>query len=178
MKKLFFCLLFVSYSVNADVICLIPHNGPNDSSFFYPNGLWSNLRDALKKLGHDLVLPVHKPRHIDIIVHFNPQPTDGILNKCPSKRQILYAFEPPSVLPDMYEPRNHNIYEKVVTWVDSLVDNKKYFKYFLPHGYSKVDFDHLSKKNSALPYYPLISDLTIQINFILLDMILYDFLNL
>src|SRR6185295_11271500 len=42
---------------------------------------------------------------------------------------ILLAFEPPSILPGMYSKETIRLFDKIVTWNDSLIDNKKFFKF-------------------------------------------------
>jgi hypothetical protein len=38
-------------------------------------------------------------------------------------------WEPPTVQPDLYNPKLHECFGKIFTWDDDLVDNKKYFKF-------------------------------------------------
>ncbi len=54
------------------------------------------------------------------------------LKKYPKEKLILFLWEPPSVLPDNYNPAYHEYFSKVYTWRDDLVDNKKYFKFHYP----------------------------------------------
>jgi alpha(1,3/1,4) fucosyltransferase len=54
------------------------------------------------------------------------------LDKYPKEKRILFLWEPPSVLPENYNPGYHRLYSRVYTWNDELVDNKKYFKFYYP----------------------------------------------
>jgi len=47
----------------------------------------------------------------------------------PQSKAILIAYEPPTVLPQMYSKSTLQYFHKVLTWDDSLVDNKKFFKF-------------------------------------------------
>lgn len=40
----------------------------------------------------------------------------------------LMAMESPIVRPDNLDPKNHKYFEKIFTWSDNLIDNKKYFR--------------------------------------------------
>lgn len=45
---------------------------------------------------------------------------------------LLFLWEPPSVMPYEYQSSCHVFFDKVYTWSDLLVDNKKYFKFYYP----------------------------------------------
>lgn len=54
------------------------------------------------------------------------------IKKVPADRLILFAFEPPVVLSKQYSQKTYDAFSKVYTWDDDLVDDKKFFKFFLP----------------------------------------------
>ena len=54
------------------------------------------------------------------------------LTKLPKKKLILFMWEPPTVLPALYDKRVQNCFSKLYTWDDDLVDNKTFFKYYYP----------------------------------------------
>ena len=54
------------------------------------------------------------------------------LAKLPKKKLILIAYEPPSVKPEMYTKEVLQLFGKVLTWDDDLVDNTKFFKINYP----------------------------------------------
>ena len=47
-------------------------------------------------------------------------------------KAILIMSEPYVVSPLTYNKKFHKYFDKIYTWDDELVDNKKYFKYFIP----------------------------------------------
>jgi len=49
------------------------------------------------------------------------------------RKRILIAMEPPSVMPKMYD--SFEMFGKVLTWDDALVDNRKFFKIHYPVMY-------------------------------------------
>lgn len=97
--------------------------------------------DSLENLGDFEYLIV-----FDVLLHQFPD-----LRRYPKEKLILFLWEPPSVLPEDYNPENHQIFSKVYTWNDELVDNQKYFKFYYPvlnPMIPPVDFS--SKKLSSL----------------------------
>lgn len=54
------------------------------------------------------------------------------LKHYPKEKLILFIWEPPSVSEVNYDPKYHEIFSKVYTWKDDLVDNVKYFKSCYP----------------------------------------------
>jgi alpha(1,3/1,4) fucosyltransferase len=48
------------------------------------------------------------------------------------KKGLLIIWEGGSVNPTAFDCCKNEVFDKILTWNDSLVDNKKYFKYFLP----------------------------------------------
>jgi len=57
----------------------------------------------------------------------------------PKEKRILFLWEPPSVLPQGYDKRIHELFGRVYTWADDLVDNKKYFKLYCPVWCPMID---------------------------------------
>jgi len=49
------------------------------------------------------------------------------------KNLYLFLFENPIIKPDNYNPKNYQPFKKVFTYIDTLVDNKKIFKVFIPN---------------------------------------------
>lgn len=48
------------------------------------------------------------------------------------ERNILFCFESPIVNPFSHSGIVHHFFEKVYTWDNGLIDNKKYFRFFIP----------------------------------------------
>ncbi|HUD46677.1 MAG TPA: glycosyltransferase family 10 [Candidatus Baltobacteraceae bacterium] len=113
------------------------------------------FEDSKSELGDDLLYPiVYMARHLRALGHqvntldmadlesfdaaiFSDHPTFRNeyyrqLRKMPGKKLYLFLLENPANRPDNYWPWNHRPFEKVFTWDPGLVDNKKYFKMWLP----------------------------------------------
>ena len=43
---------------------------------------------------------------------------------------ILFIYEPPTVCPEYYEKRKINNFDKIYTFQDDIIDNKKFFKFY------------------------------------------------
>lgn len=54
------------------------------------------------------------------------------LRRFPKEKLILFLWEPPSVIYENFDLQYHDLFSKVYTWNDALVDNKKYFKFYYP----------------------------------------------
>lgn len=54
------------------------------------------------------------------------------LAKLPKEKLVLFMWEPPTVLPNLYRKEVQNYFSKIYTWDDDLVDNKVFFKYYYP----------------------------------------------
>jgi len=63
-------------------------------------------------------------------------------------KMVLFLFEPPSVCAENYNLTLHKDFSIIFTWDPTLVDDKKYFKIFLPSptDFPKVDDVPFSKK--------------------------------
>ena len=55
-----------------------------------------------------------------------------LLHQLPQSKAILIVYEPPFHLPVMFTPDTYQCFHKVLTWDDSIVDNKKFFKINYP----------------------------------------------
>lgn len=54
------------------------------------------------------------------------------LEELPKNKMVLIMWEPPTVLPKMYQKKYHQLFRKIYTWDDDLVDNQLYFKLYYP----------------------------------------------
>lgn len=66
------------------------------------------------------------------------------------KKNILFMPEPPLVNPFNYMKIFHYFFSKIYTWNDSLVDNIKYFKYFIIKKTKGIETKKVSFKNKKL----------------------------
>jgi alpha(1,3/1,4) fucosyltransferase len=92
----------------------------------------------LRELGHRVAtIDTDDLQRFDAVV-FSDHPT--ILNpylrqlrRWPDKKLYLLIAENPANRPDNYWRWNHRPFHKVLTWNPELVDNKKYFRFYLPN---------------------------------------------
>ncbi len=52
-----------------------------------------------------------------------------------NKKMILIISEPSIICPKSYNKKYHKYFDKIFTWDDDIVDNKKYFKYQIPQPF-------------------------------------------
>ena len=113
------------------------------------------LRDVAAKRGFSL----HQADSLDsldefeYLVVFDVFP-DQIreLQAFPKEKLVLFLWEPISVIPENFELHYHNIFSKIYTWHDDLVDNKRYFKFYYPVFRPMIDepVDFYLKRFSTL----------------------------
>jgi hypothetical protein len=149
---LFFTLCQANFLLAARNICLVPCDRwaftsnwrysssiPSDQLSFYQrldkviqehNGtfLMSDLSEFLQPGG------MQKFDQIDTFIFLNSPDWVGFdWRKClfegRKKKVIAILFEPPTVMPELYTSAFSSYCDEVLTWDDSLVDNKKFFKY-------------------------------------------------
>ncbi|WP_161780950.1 glycosyltransferase family 10 domain-containing protein [Criblamydia sequanensis] len=111
-----------------------------DTSFFVDPVAWPPvalpLRNNLEKLGHEITT-LHSLEELEktdylITFHFPYlESSKGILTLA-EKKNVLYLWETPIYTPEAFKKKAHRSFSKIFTWDDSLVDNKRYFKFFYP----------------------------------------------
>lgn len=104
--------------------------------------VWQNIRKYLQT--KNIILdtidlhPVEKADKIFFFDHqaftmlnYGPSPylKQCIIKNIPKIKLNLIITECPIIKPESWSMANHQYYNKVYTWNDSLIDNKKYFKY-------------------------------------------------
>ncbi|HSX12677.1 MAG TPA: glycosyltransferase family 10 [Rhabdochlamydiaceae bacterium] len=52
---------------------------------------------------------------------------------------VLFLWEPPTQMANMYLSKNLNCFSKIYTWDDSLVDGRKFFKFYYPVLQSQME---------------------------------------
>lgn len=70
-----------------------------------------------------------KDPNLSKILIFNPYFDRALIAKLPKEKLILFVWEPETSLPTSL----YNDYSKVYTWDDTLVDNKKFFRFNYPY---------------------------------------------
>jgi hypothetical protein len=153
--RIFLCFLLLGGSLHGEKIVQCITNFPIDPEV-YTRALQKrgyegkvvviDIKDydavLLKKKGHwlhrlhlDYFNRVDLPDQIDKIVFFNLPSKIARkydLSRLPKEKLILFMWEPKTVLRRMYLPRVHNWFSQIFTWDDSLVDEKRYFKFYYP----------------------------------------------
>lgn len=99
------------------------------------------LRDVFQKAWHELCSVADYPMESFDAVLFMEWPTlPWILNpyfreaRKLRKKMYLLLMESEIIRPSNFRKRNHRYFEKVFTWKDSIVDNKKYIKICVPQN--------------------------------------------
>jgi len=137
MKNFFWilCLLGIGFfawsHLKKDTVYI--HPGPSWQKLFdeHGNGFYG-IRHHLETKGIKLREKryVKKLKNAKNLIFFDVQthnePYFGNYNS------ILWIWEPPSVIPENFDPKYHQKFSKIYTTADDLVDNKKYFKFYYP----------------------------------------------
>lgn len=93
------------------------------------------LREFAAEFGYDLiqVSPLDHLSDFEYLICFDIHPEHlNYLKRYPKEKLILFLWEPPSTVPDNFVKDYHYCFSKIYTWDDSLVDDKKYFKFYYP----------------------------------------------
>lgn len=98
---------------------------------------WYKLKRALRDRNFNLVSSnltgFKDSSEVSSIVFWNvPEFAKKSLNALPKKKMILFMWEPPTVLSSQYKSKVQAHFAKIYTWDDSLVDNRKFFKFHYP----------------------------------------------
>jgi len=98
------------------------------------NKPFQDLKVALNKLGYEVkrTLRLDNLGDAEAILIFNVSGRIKELRCYPKEKLILFLWEPETVVPRNYQRKYHEYFGRVYTWLDDLVDNKKYFKFFDP----------------------------------------------
>lgn len=77
-----------------------------------------------------------------------PEPSNIYFKKSISLQKPMYliTFESELIKPDNFDLNNHKFFDKIFTFNDSLIDNKKYFKINYTYVFPKNIFSDASKK--------------------------------
>lgn len=104
-----------------------------------------NLKDEFIKYNYDLSTnDINSIAESDIVLYFD---TPGRLPKKENiHKSYLVLVESDLIRPDNYDKNKHKFFNKIFTWHDDLVDNKKYFKLNFAHLFPKTINKDLIKK--------------------------------
>ena len=93
--------------------------------------------------GEEKNLPISKdPSAYLVFFNLEVYPPIRQIQQVAKDRLILFAFEPPCMIPQLYEQKTYDTFSKIYTWDDDLVDEKRFFKFYYPV---------LSKMHDSLP---------------------------
>ncbi len=93
----------------------------------------SYLGKLLKKLPFNTSIAIGEDVKKVVFMNVPPNPNKHVnLHKMPKEKMILFMWEPPLRLGEMYRENIQNCFSLVYTWDDDLVDNVKYFKFYYP----------------------------------------------
>jgi len=95
------------------------------------------LKARLAELGYDAkTMDMGSAQKAELILFLDLVNTKDFFRLCLRKnlrnKMALFLWEPPSVAPESYNPSYHEHFKKIFTWNDDLVDNNRYFKFFIP----------------------------------------------
>lgn len=116
---------------------LFPHNAGDlkDNIFASP---YHFLRESLQKRGIDLhTYDLGDLKQADKVLCFNHRPSHYVACRAAGlqpSQLVLFLMEPKPVIPTQYSKKVWDLYGTVFTFLDDLVDNKKFFKMYYPQG--------------------------------------------
>jgi len=94
------------------------------------------LKIALNKLGYEVrkTYRLNNLSDAKVILIFNVPRKIEELRRYPKEKLILFLWEPEAVMPRNYQKKYHEYFGRVYTWMDDLVDNERYFKFYYPQN--------------------------------------------
>jgi len=133
-KRIFFFLFSFCFSACAQNVIYVVHPEAAPGNFS-PGSPWYNVKEAVRRLGYDArwVKTSQGLKDYDYIIYFDIFPWDiENIKTHPKEKLIAFLWEPPTVLPFNYGNVFQEYFSKIVTWADSLVDNRRFFKFYYP----------------------------------------------
>ncbi|MDX4026199.1 glycosyltransferase family 10 [Aliarcobacter skirrowii] len=114
----------------------------NRDNCMYPFWL---LKQEFKKYGHELATQdIHSIEESQIVI-YNEMPKI-LPKKDDIQKSYLLIFESELIRPDNWNLKNHKYFNKIFTWKDDIIDNKKYFKFNFAQEIPKTINKEVSKK--------------------------------
>jgi hypothetical protein len=96
-----------------------------------------NLTDFAHFLGFGVNKEISSSK-VWVFWNLGPKIQEINLAKLPKEKLMLVMWEPPAVQKELYEPKTHALFGKILTWDDDLVDNKKFFKLHYPAIHPRI----------------------------------------
>jgi len=114
----------------------------NRDNCMYPFWL---LKEKFGKNGYELSTQDINSIENSEIVLYNEMPSI-LPKKDDIKKSYLMIFESELIRPDNWDINKHKYFNKIFTWKDDIVDNKKYFKFNFAQEIPKIISKDISKK--------------------------------
>ncbi|CAA6819115.1 MAG: putative fucosyl transferase [uncultured Sulfurovum sp.] len=137
MKK---ASLVVSEYLQGNVI--FDENAHRDNIF----DRFTKLKKAFEEYGYDLAThDINSIENSEIVIYASNMPS-----KLPEGQEIGKSYiilsESAFIRPDNYDKNKHKHFNKIFTWADDLIDNKKYFKVNYAHLFPETINKNLENK--------------------------------
>lgn len=144
MRWIAFFVLSSFNVINADTIYVIPFQNVSEEAFLYDreeydgevHNRWFLLRGELEGAGYQVkALGDHQDlEDVAAIISFNGVEIEILqkLSKFPKSKRWLICFEPPVVMPSLYQRFLSAYFGKIFVMFDDLIDRKTYQKFCYP----------------------------------------------
>ncbi len=106
----------------------VPDSAPVDQ--FLP--MANEVKTELRKKGWELKSFEGNPENTWIFWNLGSKVQEIDLKSRPKEKQVLFAWEPPTVQGELHDPKVQALFGKIFTWDDDLVDQKRFFKFHYP----------------------------------------------
>jgi len=90
------------------------------------------VRTELQEKGWGLSGFEQREENTWVFWNLGPRVREIEFKKRPTKKMVLFMWEPPTVQPELYDPEVQAQFGKIFTWDDDLVDGKRFFKFHYP----------------------------------------------
>lgn len=121
--------MFFIFAVALELFCdYAPENASVDQILYKAE----EIRAELKGRGWELSGFEKKAENTWVFWNLGPRIKEGDLEGRPKDKMVLFMWEPPTVQPELYDPKVQAHFGKIFTWDDDLVDGKRFFKFHYP----------------------------------------------
>jgi hypothetical protein len=97
------------------------------------------LQPLLQKRGYELHTWEKKPEDTWVFFNLGLRLQGENLEGRDLEKMVLFMWEPPTVQPELYDPKVQAQFGKIFTWDDDLVDGKRFFKFCYPALQARLD---------------------------------------
>lgn len=122
------CLVVDNYYTNNRIFDLDDEVSNRDNCLYF----FHSLKREFTKKGIDLsTQDINSPELSEIVIYNempHEMPKEENINK-----SYLFIFESELIKPENWDKNKHKYFNKIFTWNDNIVDNKKYFKFNFSH---------------------------------------------